>query len=136
MSEGDSDQALLDALNAVHDEATFVRFLQMLGNDCEDQTQKELAKPSPAYSLGANGWENGMIGAFLESAAAWRSELEAQPGPQLLHRGVKGGGSTAASKRHVKGLEVLIQVFAAQDQVGRNESLRPAASGPARPHAI
>lgn len=62
---------LIAAAERVADERTFIRFLQLMALDWEDQRQKELVKPSPPYSPGANGWENDSIGHFLESAAAW-----------------------------------------------------------------
>lgn len=61
-------QAILDS---VTDEQSFLRFLQALAEDWEDEQQKELANPSPPYCTGANGWENGTIGAFLDAAFQW-----------------------------------------------------------------
>ena len=49
------------------------------GVDWEDQRQKELVKPSSPYSAGANGWESGSIGQFLESAAAWAEATSSTP---------------------------------------------------------
>jgi hypothetical protein len=62
---------LIAAAERVADERAFIRLLQLIALDWEDQQQKELAKPSSPYSAGANGWESGSIGQFLESAAAW-----------------------------------------------------------------
>jgi hypothetical protein len=45
-----------------------------LALDWDDQRQKELETPSLPYSAGANGWENGSIGQFLEAAAAWAED--------------------------------------------------------------
>ena len=59
------------ALDAVCDEESFVRFLDALGADWEDEAKKEKINPSSPYCPGANGWENGTIGAFLEAAAEW-----------------------------------------------------------------
>lgn len=59
------------ALDAVCDEESFVRFLEALGADWEDEAAKEKLNPSSPYGPGANGWENGTIGAFLEAAAEW-----------------------------------------------------------------
>lgn len=59
------------ALDAVNDEQSFLHFLQALGEDWVDEQQKELANPSSPYGPGANGWENGTIGAYLEAAVAW-----------------------------------------------------------------
>jgi hypothetical protein len=57
--------------NEVSDEASFIRFLAALADDWEHERRKEAVAPSSPYGPGANGWENGTIGAFLESAAAW-----------------------------------------------------------------
>lgn len=59
------------ALDAVCDEESFVRFLEALAADWEDEAAKEKTNPSPPYCSGANGWENGTIGAFQEAAAEW-----------------------------------------------------------------
>lgn len=62
---------LIAAAERVADERAFIRLLQLMALDWEDQRQNELVKPSSPYSAGANGWESGSIGQFLESAAAW-----------------------------------------------------------------
>jgi hypothetical protein len=62
---------LISAAEAVADERAFIRLLQMMALDRQDEQQKELATPSSSYSTGATGWENGSIEAFLEAAAAW-----------------------------------------------------------------
>lgn len=61
-------QAILDSVN---DEQSFLRFLQALAEDWEDEQHKELANPSPPYCPGANGWKNGTIGAYLDAAFQW-----------------------------------------------------------------
>lgn len=55
--------------DSVHDEATFLRFLTALATDWHEERVVEMANPSPPYSPGALGWENGTIGAMLEAAA-------------------------------------------------------------------
>jgi hypothetical protein len=60
-------------LEAVSDEASLVAFMNALAADWEDERRKEAETPSSPYGPGANGRENGTIGAFLESAAAWAS---------------------------------------------------------------
>jgi hypothetical protein len=72
------------SLEAVVDEASFVVFLKTLGEDWERARQLEQAHPSSPYGPNATGWENGTIGAFLESASAW-AEASAQ-GPRLGYR--------------------------------------------------
>jgi hypothetical protein len=56
---------------AVCDEDSFLRFLEALAADRADEVAKEKPWPSSPYGPGANGWENGTIEAFLESAVAW-----------------------------------------------------------------
>ena len=60
---------LMTAAEKVADE--IIQLLQLMAEDWEDQRQKELVKPSSPYAAGANSWESGSIGRFLESAAAW-----------------------------------------------------------------
>ena len=62
---------LIAAAEVVADERAFVRLLQLMVLDRQDEQQKELARPSSPCSAGANGWENYSIEAFLEAAAAW-----------------------------------------------------------------
>lgn len=58
-------------LDSVIDERSFLRFVQALAEDWEDEQQKELASPSSPYGPGANGWENGTIGAYLDATVRW-----------------------------------------------------------------
>lgn len=62
---------LAKLLDAVVDEDSFVAFLSALAADRADEVKKEKKIPSSPYGPGANGWENGTIEAFLESATAW-----------------------------------------------------------------
>jgi hypothetical protein len=55
----------------VVDEASFLRFLAALRDDWADERARERAHPSPPYGSGANGWENGTIGDFLDAAVHW-----------------------------------------------------------------
>jgi len=55
----------------VHDEKSFLDFVEALRADWKDEKHKESKAPSSPYSAGANGWENGEIGAFLDAAASW-----------------------------------------------------------------
>lgn len=58
-------------LASVADEQSFLRFLQVLAEDWDDEQAQELANPGSPYGAGANGWENGTIGAFLHAAVSW-----------------------------------------------------------------
>jgi hypothetical protein len=55
----------------VMNESTLREFMSALAADWETEREKEKLSPSSPYGPGANGWENGTIGAFLGSAAAW-----------------------------------------------------------------
>jgi len=55
----------------VFDEATLREFIFALADDWEEEREKEKVSPSSPSGPGANGWENGTIGAFLERAASW-----------------------------------------------------------------
>ncbi len=63
----------------VTDEQSFIAFLKALSEDRADEVVKEKLSPSSPYGPGANGWENGSIEAFLESAAAWAEDTIDQP---------------------------------------------------------
>jgi hypothetical protein len=65
-----SDNRLWPLLDAVWDMHSFLEFLSALADDAEEADRKEAAKPAGSM-LGWNGWENGSIAAFLESAVAW-----------------------------------------------------------------
>ena len=62
---------LIDLCEAVHDEATFLVFLNALMADFQQSQKMEAEKPSSPYEFAANGWENTTIGDFLEAATAW-----------------------------------------------------------------
>jgi hypothetical protein len=66
-------------LEAVHDEDSFVAFVAALADDRADEAKQEKEKPSSPYGPGVNGWENGSIEAFLESAAAWAGDWKKSP---------------------------------------------------------
>jgi hypothetical protein len=61
----------------VETKSDFIRFLVALKEDREDKVRKERESPSSPYGPGANGWENGSIEAFLDSAAAWADTTNA-----------------------------------------------------------
>lgn len=65
------NEDLQSKLDMVCDEDTFISFLTALAADRADEVRKEKMTPSSPYSAGTNGWENGSIESFLESAAAF-----------------------------------------------------------------
>jgi hypothetical protein len=66
----------------VVDETSFLQFLAALKDDWDDEQAKESVAPSSPYGPGANGWENGTIGAFLEAAIAWPAICLPSAGPR------------------------------------------------------
>jgi hypothetical protein len=70
---------LQSKLDTVHDEATFVAFVSALAADRANEVSKENKRCSSPYGPGANGWENGTIEAYLESAAAWAEDWKKSP---------------------------------------------------------
>ena len=58
-------------LDAVIDEQSLLLFIAALSADWEDERQRALVSPNRAFSAGANGWENGTVGAYLDAAASW-----------------------------------------------------------------
>jgi hypothetical protein len=62
---------LQEQANRATDERSFIQFLLSLAEDREAEIVKESENPSSPYGIGANGWENVTIEAFLGAAAAW-----------------------------------------------------------------
>ena len=60
-----------DLCEAVHDEATFIMFLNALMADFQQSQKIEAETPSSPYGAAANGWENTTIDRFLEAATSW-----------------------------------------------------------------
>jgi hypothetical protein len=58
----------------VRDEASLLRFIAALKADWDDEQAKEHANPSSLYGPGANGWQNGTIGAFLDAGLRWAED--------------------------------------------------------------
>jgi len=61
---------LWELVEAVKDEASFLIFLQAMADDFALDRKIEKARPSPPYSPGPLGWENGTIDTFLDAAVA------------------------------------------------------------------
>lgn len=76
--EGIVEDTLGQLVECVTDEASFVRFLRALAEDAEADAAEAARRPPSSYGPGRLGWENGTVGAFLESAAAW-AEAKRQP---------------------------------------------------------
>jgi hypothetical protein len=75
-----------ELLKRVADEKSFVAFVRALAEDWADEQRKEARLPSSPYEAGANGWENGSIGAFLGAAVAWAEVSEADTAAHTLPR--------------------------------------------------
>jgi hypothetical protein len=58
-------------LDTVHDEATFINFMQALAGDFAADREAEAENPSGPYGAGHLGWENGTVDDFLFAAVAW-----------------------------------------------------------------
>jgi hypothetical protein len=67
-----ADAPDLDAMvEGVHDERTFIAFVEALSDDFALEQKLEAANPAAPYSMGHLGWANGTVNAFLDRAAAW-----------------------------------------------------------------
>ena len=62
---------LSEALEAVHDEASFLQFLLALRDDREASIEQEKVTPSSPYGPDARGWENTTIERFFDTAVRW-----------------------------------------------------------------
>jgi len=76
---------MLEAVEEKNDRATFLAFVHALAEDWEDSAEKERTSPSHFAGPGANGWENGTLGRFLESAAAWAEATSETGDERALH---------------------------------------------------
>jgi len=65
---------LQQAIEQVVDAESFLRFVEALEADRRDEIKKEQVSATSPYSPGHNGWENGTIEGFLESARAWAQD--------------------------------------------------------------
>ena len=62
---------LSDALEAVHDEESFLQFLLALRDDREASVAEEKVNPSSPYGPDARGWNSTTIELFLDTAVRW-----------------------------------------------------------------
>jgi hypothetical protein len=60
-----------ELLDGVSDQDSFIAFLEALANDFERERDLEAADPSPPFSRGKLGWENGTVDSVLWAAAAY-----------------------------------------------------------------
>ena len=65
---------LLQLVESVVDEKSFIAFLGALGEDFAEEHQLERKNPGNPYETGALGWQNGSIDQMLESAVAWATD--------------------------------------------------------------
>ncbi|AWF81005.1 hypothetical protein BTJ40_09370 [Microbulbifer sp. A4B17] len=64
----------------VHNEETFILFLEALAADRLDEEEHEKASPTNPYGRGHNGWEHETIGQYLDASAAWaNSSINGSP---------------------------------------------------------
>lgn len=73
---------LHELVTAVHDEESFLSFLQALLGDWESVQQLERLQSRRPSSPNTNDWENLTIGTFLEASIAWaRDSQDSEFGP-------------------------------------------------------
>jgi len=65
-----------ELLDKVNDKKSFMEFAKALHQDSKEDNEKEAKSPSESYGPSANGWENGSIEEFLESAVAWTESTQ------------------------------------------------------------
>ena len=65
------EDELVEALESVHDEETFLQFLLALRDDREASVAKEKVNPSSPFGPDAGGWNSTTIELFLNTAVRW-----------------------------------------------------------------
>ena len=74
------DDYLSDALEAVQDEESFLRFLLALRDHREASIAQEKIAPSSPFGPEALGWENTTIERFFDTAVRWaRDSVNGNP---------------------------------------------------------
>src|SRR6188472_3333753 len=68
VNNGPTVHELFDLLQTVHDEQTFIQFLEALRDDREASVRQEQGNPSSEFGPDAGGWENVTFERFLDSA--------------------------------------------------------------------
>ena len=66
-----SQNSLWELVEKVHDEASFIDFLEALTDDKVEDDRLEAEKPSSPFGRSAKVWENGTIANFLDAAVRW-----------------------------------------------------------------
>ncbi|MDR3457905.1 MAG: hypothetical protein P4N60_10700 [Verrucomicrobiae bacterium] len=68
------ESELKKILDEVHNEESFLKFVQCLIANRLDEIKEETKKSSPPIGTGANGWENTTVESYLEAASAWAAD--------------------------------------------------------------
>lgn len=74
-----TDKVLIEIIETVSDEDSFVAFLMSLAEDRAKAVKIEKNNPSSPYGSGVTGWQNISIEAFLESAASFAIDWKNNP---------------------------------------------------------
>lgn len=74
------EDVLVQALEFVHDEESFLQFMLALRDDREASVKEETETPSSPHDRDAGGWENTTIERFLDTAVRWaRGSVNGNP---------------------------------------------------------
>jgi hypothetical protein len=65
-----------ELLEAVVDEASFLKFVVALREDREAEVSAQKIKNVDSFGRGPNDWENHTIEAFLEAASSWAEDSD------------------------------------------------------------
>jgi hypothetical protein len=76
----ESDDRLLELLESVSDERSFLAFVKSLAADFAADRKVEAQSPSNPNGPSHLGWENWTLDAVLESGAAWAEDTAGNPG--------------------------------------------------------
>ena len=57
--------------NQVIDEESFMKFVEALAKDLDEENKQEKKNPSLSCSAGINGWENKNLSDFLQTMVIW-----------------------------------------------------------------
>jgi len=65
------NKSLVEMLEIVEDETSFLKFMKALLKDRQAEVEAEKVTPIDPFGKGALGWENHTIEAFLERGLSW-----------------------------------------------------------------